>query len=444
MSPIPGQDTPAPVLVPQQLQPLDLQIPREVLNLIPEFSGETKTLSLFLRKCNYVITRYQGTRPRNEFLMQCITSKLTGKAAALISERGDFGTYEELEALLVQHFGDPRSEECVAIELETLKIKSNESYLEFCSRIQDIRAILLSKVNQNTSPTLREAKRIIYNNTSLNVFLYNLSEHMVRLVRMKNPYSLEEALKHVLEEVNFQEQYNMRTKMLQNKPVQISFRPPLPTPQSQFKFGIPNQANNLQRPNLPNFAYRAPMPTQYGFRPQFNNTAPAQQQIAQRPQFGFRPQPQVSQFGFRPQPGQFNYKAPPGQFGFRPQPGQFGYRPPQPQGYRPPHQYPNDVSMRTAPARPQQLPVNETYALEGQYDDYYYPYEPCDNYEEMTNNACDGMYTYHEPSVQQYNSAENNMYENHAHDGAPLASNDQENVNTTENFHISVLPTNMK
>lgn len=73
--------------------------------------------------------------------MQIITSKLKGKAAALISERGDFDTYDELKSLLVQHFGDPRSEDCVAIELETLKIKHNESYLEFqhfCSRIQDI------------------------------------------------------------------------------------------------------------------------------------------------------------------------------------------------------------------------------------------------------------------------------------------------------------------
>lgn len=106
---------------------------------------------------------------------------------------------------MIQHFGDPRSEECVAIELETLKIKQSESYLQFCSRIQDIRAILISKVNQNSSTTLREAKTIIYNNTSLNVFMYNLPEHMVRIVRIKNPTSLEDALKYVLEEVNFQD-----------------------------------------------------------------------------------------------------------------------------------------------------------------------------------------------------------------------------------------------
>lgn len=100
------------------------------------------------------------------------------------------------------------------------EIKHKFSYVksEFCSRIQDIRAILMSKVNQNSSLSLREAKRVIYNNTSLNVFLYNLPEHMVRIVRIKNPDSLEAALKHVLEEVNFQEEYNLSSKMLQHRP----------------------------------------------------------------------------------------------------------------------------------------------------------------------------------------------------------------------------------
>ncbi|XP_026744739.1 uncharacterized protein LOC113506077 [Trichoplusia ni] len=357
-------------------------IPRDVLRLIPEYSGETNLLSLFLRKCKYVIERYQGTVERNEFLMQIITSKLKGKAAALISERGDFDTYNELKSLLIQHFGDPRSEECVAIELETLKIKHNESYLEFCSRIQDIRAILMSKVNQNSSLSLREAKRVIYNNTSLNVFMYNLPEHMVRIVRIKNPDSLEEALKHVLEEVNFQEQYNLRSKMLQHRPQSsllpsrdkgfvfnstnpkpILTQPPLQynnnfrplANQPQFKFGIPNQ--NFVRPNMPN--------QQNGFRPPLN-------------QFGYKP---PVQFGYRPPV--FGPKQPQ-QFGYRPQVGQFGYRHPQPSGYQPPKALLNDrdVTMRTAPApaKPQQgFPVNELYS-----DDERQYYNPNDAYNDNT------------------------------------------------------------
>ncbi|KOB54715.1 Cytadhesion [Operophtera brumata] len=308
------------------------EIPRDALRLIPDYNGDTKVLSFFLKKCEFVISRYQGTADRNEYIMQAITSKLTGKAAALISERGEFTTYTELKALLVQHFGDPRSEECVAIELETIKIKNNESYLEFCSRIQNIRSVLLSKVNQGVySNEVKKAKHIIYNNTSLNVFLYNLPEHMVRLVRIKNPTELEEALKYVLEEVNFQEQYNLRSKMLRTQPIfQLQNPNKFPLPERQFKFGIPH--------------------------------------------------PQ----GLLPKLGQ-NFKP----FGFANQQGVFGYKSPnKPQGPPGPHQYPNDVTMRTAPMRPQQVPVNELDAEDlytGQYDDSYY-YDGYVNY--------DGMYTY--------------------------------------------------
>lgn len=431
-----GQPATTPTMVPQF--PVDSRVPKEVLNLIPEFNGETKTLSLFLRKCTYVITRYQGTTSRNEFLMQCITSKLIGKAAALISERGDFETYEELQALLVQHFGDPRSEECVALELETLKMKSNESYLEFCGRIQDVRAILLSKVNQNSSATLREAKRVIYNNTSLNVFLYNLPEHMVRLVRMKDPNSLEDALKHVLEEVNFQEQYNMRTKMLQNKPMQFNFRPALPAPQGQFKFGIPNQINNFTQPNNLNFP-RAPMPMQFkpqfnsGARPQFGFRPQVSQPIGFRPQagqFGYRPQLQPAQGGFKPQPGQFGYRPP--QLGFRPQPGQFNYRAPQPQGPRPNPHYTNDVSMRTAPY-PQKANINEMYTTnEGEYNYQDYDYDDADYQTYYDDMVCK---TYDEP---QHDAS---MYQDQCtgeNQETLVVDDNQRTVNDAENFRLGV------
>lgn len=372
---------------PFPMQLSDSLIPHDVLKLIPEFSGETNILSLFLRKCEYVIGKYQGTSERNEFLMQNITSKLKGKAAALLSERGDLETYSEFKSLMIQHFGDPRSEECVAIELETLKIKSNESYLDFCSRIQDIRAILISKVNQNGSATLREAKKVIYNNTSLNVFMYNLPEHMVRIVRIKNPSTLEEALQFVLEEVNFQEQYNLRSKMLQHRPQshqslpssekgailssnnpRPSFTAPQlqhnyyrpPTNQTQFKFGIPNQV--FVRPNMP---YQ-----QIGFRPQL-----PQPGIKQPQQFGNTSRPQAP-FGYGPQAAQFGYGPQVAQFGYRPQVGQFGFRASQPSGYRPPNNLSGDrdVTMRTAPApvkQPQSFPINELYTNNEQY--YYDP-----------------------------------------------------------------------
>lgn len=405
---------------------------RDMIKLIPEFDGNTKILSLFLRKCEYVIRQFQGVAARNEFIMQAITSKVVGRAAALISERGEFDSYDVFKDLLIQHFGDHRSEDCVAIELESLKIKPNESYLDFCSRIQDVRAILISKINTNddNQPEVKRAKIIIHNNTSLNVFLYNLPEHMVRIIRLKKPSTLEAALQYVMEEVNFHEQYNIRSKMFNPKPFSQAvtsapkFGIPIQTP-AQFNFrptfGPQAPPQNFTRPQ---FGYRPPF-QQFGYKPptQQFGYKPTIPQLGYRPpvqQFGYRPpQPQ----GFRPQSGHFGYHRPQPQ-GLRPQPAQFGHQQPKPQGYRPPVPFTNDVTMRTATALPK-VPLNEIQVTD---TNEYIPYDYCDQYEPLDYQIYeepqdDGGY-YYETTPEQASEPE-------------LKPNETENVETAENFYIA-------
>ncbi|XP_046976401.1 uncharacterized protein LOC124542504 [Vanessa cardui] len=185
-------------------------IPTEILQLIPLFGGDKRQLNLIIRQCEYVINKYVGGPTQNMYVMHSIMSRLKDNAAALISEREDITTWDEFKELLTLHFGDPRSEECIAIELESMKIRQGESYLEFCNRVQSVRSVLISKVNLITDSNLKQSKIIIYNNTSLNVFLYNLPENVVSVVRLKSPRSLEEALSVVMEEVNFYDQYTAR------------------------------------------------------------------------------------------------------------------------------------------------------------------------------------------------------------------------------------------
>nr|XP_034828819.1 uncharacterized protein LOC117986103 [Maniola hyperantus] len=193
-------------------------VPREIAELIPKFDGEPTLLNLFLRKSEYVVLNYRNsnTAAQDLYLFHVVTSRLTDKAASLVSEREDITSWQELSEILIQHFGDPRSEECVAIELESLKIKTGESYIDFCKRIQNMRSILISKVNRINDASLKDSKTIIYNNLSLNVFLYNLPEDLIRIVRLKNPQTLETALAYVTEEVNFQFQYDAKNKNKQN------------------------------------------------------------------------------------------------------------------------------------------------------------------------------------------------------------------------------------
>lgn len=232
-------------------------IPKEIQSIIPRFDGDDKLLNLFISKCEYVIRSFRGENnsAQQTYLFHCITSRLVGRAAVLISERENITTWEDLKELFVQHFGDPRSEACISIELENLKIKHGESYIDFCHRIQNVRSSLISKVNLLTDEGIKAAKYIIYNNTALNVFLYNLPEDLIKFVRLNKCNTLESALSVVIEEVNFQTRYNSRNK---NKTNSNNNNPSLNNPRPNFtapiqhKFGIPTN-NNSQQPFKPNF-----------------------------------------------------------------------------------------------------------------------------------------------------------------------------------------------
>lgn len=233
-------------------------IPNDMVKIIPLFSGDKRQLNLFIRKCEYIINHFRGHEEQNLYVYNVITSRLVGDAAALLSEREDITRWSLLKEILQQHFGDPRSEECINIELETCKIKPGESYLDFCCRIQNIRSLLISKVNQSSDEEIKRAKVAIYNNTALNVFLYNLTEDMVRVVRLKAPPTLEAALTIVLEEVNFHQQYLLRNRM-GSKPVAS---PSGTIPTTGFKFG--NSPATPPRPLIPQNNFAVPQKFNFG------------------------------------------------------------------------------------------------------------------------------------------------------------------------------------
>ena len=249
-------------------------VPLEILQIIPKFDGDEKLLNLFIKKCEYVISLFKGDDKdytQHLYLFHAITGRLTGKAAHLVSEREDIETWPEVKTALIQHFGDPRSEECIVIELENIKIHSGETYLQLCNRIQNVRSTLFSKISIIQNETIKQSKIAIYNNLALNVFLYNLPSDMIRIVRLKSGTSptLESALTIVLEETNFMQQYNARNKnrMQTTQNPQINFQNRSPfhahtNMQLQQKFGasIPNQGfrinanNNFPNKNV-NFKY---------------------------------------------------------------------------------------------------------------------------------------------------------------------------------------------
>lgn len=348
-------------------------IPKEIMDIIPRFDGDGKLLNLFVTKSEYVINAFRrvGNAAQDLYIFHAITGRLTGKAAHLISERQDINTWTELKTVFTQHFGDPRSEECIAIELENLKIRYGESYLDFCNRIQNVRSTLFSKINLITDEDVVDAKKTIYNHLALNVFLYNLPEDMIRVVRLHDCDNLESALSVVMEEVNFLTQYNNRNKNHQNSTTRSSQfqqqQMPNFRPNNNFfaqpKFGQTSQAFKFGMPQQQTHGFKFGVPhqsTSQGFRfgtPQQQNQR-ALMHNAQRP---FMP----NNNQFRPNVpnnfSQFKFGIP---AAYQQAQGQrLPYQQWQPQGHS--HnvspRYDNDVSMRTAPQpRPNYVPQQRT------------------------------------------------------------------------------------
>lgn len=269
------------------------RVPVEIVKIIPTFEGDARQLPLFIKKCEYVINKFAGGDLQNEYLFHVITSRLAGPAANLVGERDHLNNWEDLKNLLSQHFGDPRTEECLLLELEALRILRGESYLDFCHRVQHYRSILLAKVTETISDVaLRIAKNQIYTHTSLNVFLYNLPPYLVRLVRLRNVTTLEGALKVVMEEQNFQTVYdiknpsriprNSRTNSNSTEGPERNFRNDNLSNQTRQNVNIrpPNNFNNSQQIRFSNN-------NSHSFRNQFQqpSRAPLDQQISSNTPF---------------------------------------------------------------------------------------------------------------------------------------------------------------
>lgn len=375
-------------------------IPKEFISIIPKYEGEENLLNLFLSKCDYVLncSRIPGNPAQNLYLFHAISSRLSGKAATLLSDHPNINTYEGLKEILGQHFGDPRSEECIAIELESLKIKQSETYIQFCHRIQNMRSSLFAKVNRLADEGIKAAKQIVYNNTALNVFLYNLPEDMIRIVRLKGCSTLESALSIVTEEVNFKFQYdskNKSNKQSQPQPHTTGLQPSLvaPKPVIQLPQGFKPPFNPVLHNNfrsMPQNNFKFGIPQNSGFRPNLSQQPPRFAPPMQGFRFGIPQNAPQRNFGQAPV-----YRPPFQQGGFK-----FGMPPQQNFKFGIPHQQQpmpklqdSDVTMRTAPVR-QNMTVNELFYENPSVDYEYTPDSECYTYEQdtdYTTNECNQL-----------------------------------------------------
>lgn len=143
---------------------------------------------------------------------------------------------------------------------------------------------------------------------ALNVFLYNLTEDLIRIVRLKGCPNLETALSIVTEEVNFMSQFNAKQKQRQAVTPSNKLHPMLnTTPNNNFKFGNPQgNPHNIMSSQNAKFGLHQQQP--HGFR--FGNQ-PQGFRFGNQPhgfRFGNQPQNPTVGFKFNQNSGPQNFK----------------------------------------------------------------------------------------------------------------------------------------
>lgn len=199
------------------------QLIRYQADNIPNFDGNTRTLSRFITSCEHFLQNHQNRQNPADQLNVClfdtVIGKLTGRAADLIASRTELDTWQKIKDSLIITFSDQRSEDCLVQDIITMKLDKNESPQTFGLKLQDARSLLFSKINNsNDAANVKLLKIQQFDDLCLKTFINNLNYHMQLVVRLKDPDSLEQALAFVREEENFIQFKNKSNSNTKNMP----------------------------------------------------------------------------------------------------------------------------------------------------------------------------------------------------------------------------------
>lgn len=166
-------------------------------DMLPEYSGGSKNLAYFVKQVETYIELLRKPEDHcifNRLLFEQVKSKLTGEARdVLISS--NCNRWSELKEELLQRFGDPRSEELLAHDLNTCFQSHNQSYEQYYETIKYKLQILLEHISIRTpNRDIRISKENMYVQQALSTFKAGILEPYCSHLLNIPTNSLEQAL----------------------------------------------------------------------------------------------------------------------------------------------------------------------------------------------------------------------------------------------------------
>nr|CAH7732028.1 unnamed protein product [Callosobruchus chinensis] len=235
----------------------------KLLQIIPDFDGNPCRLYRYLEVSTDLLNTYwNATEPdcvQNKILLHGIFSKLSGAAEQVFSLSGT-SDWDTIKNLLISHFGDQRNESSLISDMTALRQNSNESSLQFYSRVVAMLNHLHNFVSiHETNDAIKASKKTLFDSHALHTLLVGLKEPKSSMIRSMKPNNLAEAQKYILEDNNIR---YLQKSSYSGLPSNKSLPPPVP-PKPHFQI-------------QPNSFFRQPMQSTPQFRPQphFNQQFP--------------------------------------------------------------------------------------------------------------------------------------------------------------------------
>ncbi|KAJ8912397.1 hypothetical protein NQ315_013463 [Exocentrus adspersus] len=239
---------------PAQQRLVDTNLLKLYIDTIPLFDGNNLVLKSYIDSVRNTFSNFPNDQHNvtHSLILQAVKNKLRGRAQSLVASRTDLQTWTDIETLLKLTFGDQRDLQYLTHQLTQTRPHRNERPYDFGLRLQELRAVILMKINEDEqNADIRNLQINNYNNIVKTIFITNLPPNIQTIIRLKNPDTLESALNYVLEEEEFQNFSRLyHTNSNVSKPQPQNFKPIFHNTQNTQK-PIPNQNQNFNQ----NFKY---------------------------------------------------------------------------------------------------------------------------------------------------------------------------------------------
>ncbi|KAJ8948296.1 hypothetical protein NQ318_020783 [Aromia moschata] len=155
----------------------------EIFSIVPEFDGNQIFLQTFI---NAVRCAFDMAVDNQRILLTLhVKNKLRGKAAELVNSRNP-STWDEIKNLLETHFGDSRDLTSLIQDLQRITQHSNESALNFVSRLQTHNAKMHAAIQkQHLTPEQKTAQSNLIETMTLNTLLTGLDPKLAPIIRAR-------------------------------------------------------------------------------------------------------------------------------------------------------------------------------------------------------------------------------------------------------------------